>query len=68
VIGNTYGEGSGNIWLDDLGCTGNENALEDCPHSGWGAGNSYCGHYEDVAIECDSPLTTAANGSHIIHV
>jgi len=65
-INNTYGGGSGNIWLDNLGCTGNENALEDCPHNGWGATN--CDHDEDVAIECNPPLTTAANGTHIIHL
>jgi len=56
VLYSTYGGGSGNIWLDNVGCTGNENALEDCPHAGWGAGNGNCGHYEDVAITCGTVI------------
>ncbi|XP_072023174.1 uncharacterized protein [Amphiura filiformis] len=29
-------EGTEQIWLDDVGCSGSENALHECRHSGWG--------------------------------
>ena len=31
-----YGQGSGQIWLDNLSCTGNEVTMENCLHSRWG--------------------------------
>ena len=43
-------EGSGEIWLDDVYCNGNELSLAACAHRGWGVNN--CGHHEDVVIEC----------------
>ena len=43
-------EGSGEIWLDDVDCIGNELSLAACGYRGWGVGN--CGHHEDVFIEC----------------
>ncbi|XP_036966564.1 macrophage receptor MARCO-like [Acanthopagrus latus] len=42
--------GSGQIWLDELRCTGTESSIFDCPHSGVGTHN--CGHGEDVAVQC----------------
>ena len=45
-----YGEGSGQIWLDDIRCTGNEDSLDQCQHSRWGIHN--CDHSEDAAILC----------------
>jgi len=47
-----FGEGSGQIWLDDVGCSGSELSLEECEHLGWGV-NNYCWHYEHVSILCD---------------
>jgi len=55
--GNTYGSGTGQIWLDDLECTGNEMSLINCTHRGWGVSN--CDHSEDVSIVCgDGTLYT----------
>ncbi|XP_066296793.1 soluble scavenger receptor cysteine-rich domain-containing protein SSC5D-like [Branchiostoma lanceolatum] len=46
-----YGQGSGNIYMDDLDCSGSESSLFDCSYPGWGIEN--CGHSEDVGIECN---------------
>ena len=45
-----YGEGSDQIWLNDVNCTGNELTIEDCPHNGWGIHN--CDHGEDAGVQC----------------
>jgi len=52
TLGNRYGAGRGQIWLDDIACTGSETHLFDCRHSGWGRHD--CGHNEDVSISCSN--------------
>ena len=47
-----FGGGSGQIWLDDVGCSGSERSIFDCSHRGWGVQN--CGHYEDASVICSS--------------
>ncbi|XP_078725437.1 scavenger receptor cysteine-rich domain-containing protein DMBT1-like [Lampetra fluviatilis] len=47
-----FGEGSGNIWLDDVQCTGNESRLSECGHPPFGIHN--CGHNEDASVICSN--------------
>ncbi|XP_048036362.1 deleted in malignant brain tumors 1 protein-like isoform X2 [Megalobrama amblycephala] len=49
-----FGQGSGSIWLDGVGCSGGEGNLTQCSHRGLGAHN--CGHGEDAAVVCSGDL------------
>jgi hypothetical protein len=42
--------GTGQIWLDELRCTGEEETIADCPHNPWG--NHNCIHAEDLGLCC----------------
>ena len=51
ATGAKFGEGSGNIWLDDVNCGGSESNIEWCRHRGWGTHN--CRHSDDAGVYCD---------------
>ena len=47
-----FGQGSGQIWLDDVNCLGHEISIERCSHIGWSVHN--CNHGEDASVICSS--------------
>nr|XP_038035100.1 deleted in malignant brain tumors 1 protein isoform X4 [Anas platyrhynchos] len=54
--GARHGEGMGQIWLDDVNCTGTEAALSECQSRPWGQHN--CHHVEDASVECSDSRTS----------
>ena len=61
-----YGQGSGPIWLDYLRCTGNETNLLNCSHSGIGITRYYCGHDDDVGVQCPGILVVVSHPSRVV--
>lgn len=51
-----FGEGSGSVFISDLGCTGTEEDLLQCSHTvNIGSG---CSHERDVGLRCErKPMT-----------
>ena len=58
---NPFGTATGKIWMDDVDCRGNECALDECEHSGWGFHN--CWHDEDVSLICVDHLNLTGNSN-----
>ena len=52
--GARFGQGSGNIWLNDVQCQGNETSILNCRHPPWTVHN--CIHSEDASVICSGKL------------
>ncbi|NXJ34823.1 DMBT1 protein, partial [Ciconia maguari] len=52
-----FGQGTGQIWLDDVNCAGAETILIECRARPWGDHN--CNHGEDASVECSGVAEAA---------
>ena len=50
--GAAFGEGDGPIFMDNLGCSGNEGELSECPIFGL-IGFHQCDHSMDAGVMCE---------------
>uniref|UniRef100_A0A3B5L7L5 Soluble scavenger receptor cysteine-rich domain-containing protein SSC5D n=1 Tax=Xiphophorus couchianus TaxID=32473 RepID=A0A3B5L7L5_9TELE len=60
-----FGEGTHEIWLDDVQCNGKETSITKCQHKPFGINN--CGHSEDAGVVCSEHIrilngTSRCNG------
>jgi deleted-in-malignant-brain-tumors protein 1 len=60
IIFGDFGFGDGLILLANLGCSGSEGSLVECPHRG--VGTHFCTHFEDAGVVCQDPLYTCEDG------
>ncbi|XP_038061742.1 deleted in malignant brain tumors 1 protein-like [Patiria miniata] len=56
-----FGQGSGQIMLDDVNCYGYESSIAECSHSSWFSND--CGHSEDAGVTCNSPEAGLSTGA-----
>lgn len=54
-----FGRGNGPLLLDRLRCTGREQYLLNCSHSGVGVTSYYCGHDDDAGVRCQGNALSA---------
>ena len=74
IVTNSYsvfGLGSGDIWIENPQCTGNENNIFDCrtsPSLGSRKISTVCNHFEDVGIRCYSDNRSPTTSKHSVYI
>ena len=63
IITHTFGQGSGPIWMANVNCTGEEEALGFCDFPGWGIHE--CAHSQDASVECEARNVTTEGKSYL---
>ena len=58
-----FGEGKGEIYIENVQCNGSESSLEDCPASEVGVHD--CTHSEDAGVRCQSMCVNARIMNHV---
>ena len=56
LVDSEYGDGEGEIWLDEVECTGNEYIISSCDSNTWG--DNDCWHFEDAGVQCGKSFET----------
>ncbi|CAM4564032.1 unnamed protein product [Leuciscus chuanchicus] len=64
-----FGQGSGPIWMDNVGCRGSESTLKNCRSRGWGVHRG-CRHQYDAGVRCSETInygrfTRLDDGPHL---
>ena len=59
-----FGQGTGRIWRDNVGCSGAESMLSSCSASYWGSHNCY--HRDDAGVVCASKLYELSHYTYIV--
>lgn len=54
---NSFPQGAGSIWMDNVVCSGHEHRIWNCNFNGWGTHN--CEHTNDAGVECNPPATVS---------
>ena len=57
MYGAFFGEGEGDILLDNLLCKGNESSIKECRSGMGGIGIHNCNHSEDAGVRCEGIIT-----------
>ena len=63
MTGSRVVDGTGQIVLDDLRCTGRESRLVDCLRGG-PLGRHDCGHSDDAGVRCLLPIGKSCNSAN----